>query len=74
MAGKKVSTVKAGTYKFTVSDRSKKTGLVVGHGLKKITLSGASAVGTGSHTIKLTAGKWFVVATPGGAKIYFTVK
>jgi hypothetical protein len=73
--GKAVKTLKAGKYAVKVTDRSKKAGVIVGYGVvRPTTLSGVAAVGTRSRTLTLKAGKWFVEASMGGRKTYFTVK
>jgi hypothetical protein len=58
--GKPVSTLKAGRYKFTISDADPKLGLnLLGPTSKAPTsLSGVKFVGKHSIAIKLTAGKW----------------
>jgi hypothetical protein len=72
--GKAVKTLKAGRYSVMVVDHSKKAGLIVWPlGKHSITLSGAVAVGTSSHTVTLGAGKWFFEALARGPRIYFTV-
>jgi hypothetical protein len=74
-ASKPVKTLKAGRYSLFVGDLSKKAGALIGHGkARPSTLSSAVAVGTSSHTLKLTSGRWFVEASEKGPKIYFTVK
>jgi hypothetical protein len=59
-AGKTVATLKAGRYKFTITDRDPKHGfLVLGPTSKSPTnLTGVKFVGTKSLAVKLTAGKW----------------
>ena len=75
MGGKTVKTAKAGLYKFTVIDRSRKVGLVVGKlGSLPTRLSGVAAVGTSSRNLSLTAGKWYFAASATAPKTYFTVK
>ena len=58
--GKTVSTLKAGRYKFTITDRDPKTGfMILGPTSKSPTsLSGVKSLGRHSVAIKLTAGKW----------------
>ena len=72
--GKAVKALKAGRYKVTAVDHSKKSGLIVGHGsAQPITISGAAAVGTSSRSITLSAGKWFFEASTHGPKTAFSV-
>ena len=72
--GKAPKTLKAGRYTVSVNDQSKKAGLIVGQTSKKpVTLSAASLVGKSSHSLTLSAGKWYFAATSSGAKTYFTV-
>jgi hypothetical protein len=72
--GKAPKTLKAGVYKITVSDQSKKDGLVVGRsGKTPITVSSKSDVGSRSKNVTFTAGKWYYANAAGGAKTYFTV-
>jgi hypothetical protein len=72
--GKAATTLHAGRYTVAVDDRSKTAGLVVGMTPShSITLSGASAVGSSSHVVTLSVGRWFYATTAGGAKTYFTV-
>jgi hypothetical protein len=72
--GKAVKTLKAGRYTVTVVDHSRKAGLIVWPlGKRSITLSGAAAVGSSSHTVTLGAGKWFFEALTRGPRTYFTV-
>jgi hypothetical protein len=74
--GKLAKTLKAGVYKVTIVDRSKKAAFVLGTPAKRvITLSGAAAVGTKSRNVTLTAGRWTFQATGAmGMKTAFTVK
>ena len=72
--GKPVKTLKAGRYSVVVGDLSTKAGLMIGHGkVKPTTLSAATATGTSTRTLKLTAGKWFIEGSTKGPKMYFTV-
>ena len=72
--GKTVKTLKAGRYMFTVADHSKQASLIVWPlGKHSITLSGASATGTSSHSVTLSAGKWFFEASMAGPRTYFSV-
>jgi hypothetical protein len=74
-SGKVVKTLKAGRYKVKVADHSKKVGLIVWKlGGRPVTLSGAAAVGSSTHTVTLSAGKTFFETSARGPKTYFTVK
>ena len=73
-AGKAAKTLKAGRYTVSVDDQSKKVGLIVGQTAKKpITISAAATVGKSSHSVTLSAGKWYFAASTSGPKTYFTV-
>ncbi len=75
LGGKTVKSAKAGAYRFSVVDHSRKLGLLVGKlGSLPTRLSGVAAIGTSSHTVSLTAGKWYFAASATGPKTYFTVK
>jgi hypothetical protein len=58
--GKAVSSLKAGRYKWTITDRDAKAGLMILGPTSKAptSLSGVKFVGKRSVAIKLTAGKW----------------
>ena len=58
--GKTVSTLKAGRYKFTITDRDTKAGFMILAPTSKAptSLSGVKFVGRHSVAIKLTTGKW----------------
>jgi len=72
--GKPVKTLKAGRYSVVVGDLSTNAGLIIGHGkLKPTTLSAATATGTSTRSLKLTAGTWFIEGSTKGPKTYFTV-
>jgi hypothetical protein len=72
--GKPVKTLKAGIYTLSVSDHSKRVGLVVEKlGFPAMKESGAATVGSHSARLTLSPGKWFFLASPGGAKSYFSV-
>jgi hypothetical protein len=72
--GKPVKTLKAGRYTVTVADHSTTAGLIIGQGAKSpITVSGAAAVGTGSKTVTLVAGKAFYEPTLHGPRTPFSV-
>ena len=74
-SGRAVKTLEAGRYKVKVTDHSKKVGLIVWKlGGRPVTLSGAAAVGTSTHTVILGAGKTFFETSTRGPKTYFTVK
>jgi hypothetical protein len=72
--GKSVLTLAPGLYKFTVVDKSKKSGFVVEelHGAVT-TVSGVASVGTRTVTINLKTGQWFFSSTPAGKKSGFAV-
>jgi hypothetical protein len=73
-AGKAAKTLKAGRYTVSVDDRSKKAGLILGQTAKHpMTLSAATLVGKSSHSVTLSAGKWYFAASATGPKTYFTV-
>jgi hypothetical protein len=73
-AGKAVKTLKKGRYMFTVADHSKKAALIVWPlGKHALTLSGAAATGSTSHSVTLSTGKWFFEASISGPRTYFTV-
>lgn len=72
--GKTVKRLKAGIYTLTVTDRSKKAGLVVQKlGFPAMTESSRAFVGSHSSRLTLSTGKWFFRASSGGLKTYFTV-
>jgi hypothetical protein len=72
--GKAVKTLKKGRYMFTVADHSKKAALIVWPlGRHAIMLSGAATIGSSSHSVTLSAGKWFFEAFMSGPRTYFTV-
>lgn len=74
LGGKSVKTLKAGLYSLAVVDQSKKAGLIVGElGRPPITISGAAAVGTSTHTLNLGPGKGFFEPSSNGPRTYFTV-
>jgi hypothetical protein len=74
LGGRIPKTLKAGRYTITVVDQSKKAGLVLGQTSKRpVTLSAASTTGPSSHSVTLSAGKWFFANSATGAKTYFTV-
>jgi hypothetical protein len=75
--GKTPKTLKAGRYTVSVSDLSKKAGLIVGmtgmSGMHPITLSASTKTGPSTRSVTLTAGKWYFAASATGKKTYFTV-
>lgn len=72
--GKAVKTLKAGRYTVAVVDHATKAGLILEELSKPaMTLSGAATTAKSSHTVTLTAGKWFFQASKAGRKTYFTV-
>jgi hypothetical protein len=73
-SGATAKSLKAGSYELTVIDKSKKAGYDVGKGSTRIVISGPAAVGTVSKTVKLTPGKWWIGASNGAPRVYFTVK
>jgi uncharacterized protein YdaL len=74
-AGKAVKTLKAGRYKLTVADKSKKAAFIVWKlGSHAMTLSAVAKIGSSSHTVTLIAGKWFFEGAMSGPRTYFTVK
>ena len=75
-AGKKVTSLKAGTYTITVDDRSRVHDFRLrGPGLNKV-FSTVAAVGTKSVTVKLRAGKYQFTCQPHAAAMRgaFTVR
>jgi plastocyanin len=63
-AGKTVKTLKAGTYKLTVSDRSGEHNFVLQKGATKREVTSLSFVGTKTVTVKLTRGVWTFFCAP----------
>jgi plastocyanin len=65
-AGKRVASLKAGTYKFVVSDRSAEHNFVLEResGQLERTLTAVSFIGTKTVTIKLTKGIWKFYCEP----------
>ena len=63
-AGKVVKTLKAGTYKLTVADRSGEHNFVLQKGATKREITSLSFVGTKTVTVKLTRGVWTFFCTP----------
>jgi hypothetical protein len=75
LGGKPVKTLKAGRYRVSVGDHSRKAGLIIGTtGKHTITLSKTAAVGTSAKTtVTLSTGKWFLEASARGPKTWFRV-
>jgi hypothetical protein len=68
-----VKKLKAGVYKLTVTDQSKKAGLVIqALGYHAMSESAVSGTGTKTTTLRVIPAKYFFQAT-GGPKTYFTV-
>jgi hypothetical protein len=73
LGGATVKKLKAGVYKLTVSDNSKKAGLVIqALGYHAMSESAVSGTGTKTTTLRVIPAKYFFQAT-GGPKTYFTV-
>jgi hypothetical protein len=73
IGGSTVKKLKAGVYKLTVSDHSKKAGLIIqALGYHAMTESAVSGTGTRTTKLRVVRGKYFFEATD-GPKIYFTV-
>ena len=75
LGGKPVKTLKAGRYRVSVGDHSRKAGLIIGTTVKHtITLSKTAAVGTSAKTtVTLSTGKWFLEASTRGPRTWFRV-
>jgi hypothetical protein len=72
--GRKVATLTAGRYTFTVADKSKTGGFVIEHGSRTaVSLTGGAFVGTHSASVELTAGQWSFSSGLLGKKTYFIV-
>ncbi len=72
--GKAVANLKAGRYRVTVDDRSKKSGFILQQVRGRArTVTGTSFVGKHTVTVELRAGQWFFYATFLGTKRYFIV-
>ena len=66
--GKAVSKLQSGRYKITVVDKTAKKGFSVQQaGHAPVSVSGVSFVGTHTVTVRLTAGRWSIFASPGSA-------
>jgi hypothetical protein len=73
LGGAPVKKLKAGVYKLTVTDASKKAGLVIqALGYHAMNESAVSGTGTKTTTLRVIPAKYFFRAT-GGPKTYFTV-
>ena len=74
LRGSIVRKLKAGRYKLTVADHSKRAGLVVQKlGYPAMTESAMAKTGTSTHTLTLSSGKWFFASSAQGKKTYFSV-
>jgi hypothetical protein len=77
--GKPVGTLKGGRYTTTVTDDSKKAGLVIqllgktGKPVKALTLSNVSFVGRHTTTVTLQKGQWAFATSDSGKRTYFIV-
>jgi hypothetical protein len=73
LGGTTVKKLKAGMYRFTVTDKSKKAGLVI-QALGHHAMSESAVFGTGTKTttLRVIPARYFFQAT-GGPKTYFTV-
>ena len=73
LGGATVNKLKAGVYKLTVTDQSKKAGLVIqALGYHAMSESAVSGTGTKTTTLRVIPAKYFFQAT-GGPRTYFTV-
>jgi hypothetical protein len=73
LGGATVKKLKAGVYTLTVSDHSKKAGLVIqALGYHAMSESPVSGIGTRTTTLRVIPARYFFRAT-GGPKTYFTV-
>lgn len=63
-AGKVAKTLKPGTYKLTVTDRSAEHNFVLQKGASKREITSLSFVGTKTVTVKLTRGMWTFFCVP----------
>ena len=73
ISGATVKKLKAGSYKLTVADHSKKAGLIIqALGYHAMTESTLPFTGTKTTTLRVIPGKYFFQAS-GGPKTYFTV-
>lgn len=66
LKGKPVTSLEAGRYKISVTDKSKTSGLMLRRNTSgMITITGILFVGKHSQTVQLTAGHWSLVSRPG---------
>jgi hypothetical protein len=73
LGGAPVKKLEAGVYKLTVTDSSRKAGLVIqALGYHAMSESAVSGTGTKTTTLRVIPAKYFFQAT-GGPKTYFTV-
>jgi hypothetical protein len=73
-AGKSVSSLPAGRYTITVTDRSATNGFVLAEiSRAATTVAGVGTVGKRSMSVDLTAGQWFYAPRLLGKKTYFVV-
>ncbi|HEY3921576.1 MAG TPA: hypothetical protein VGL76_05620 [Gaiellaceae bacterium] len=64
--GKSVSSLTAGRYKFSVTDKSRSRGfLLQKNSSGMVTVTGVSFVGKHADTVRLTKGNWTVLTRPG---------
>ncbi|HEX4519308.1 MAG TPA: hypothetical protein VH063_06970 [Gaiellaceae bacterium] len=71
LKGKKVTTLTAGDYAVTVSDKSSAAGFVFASGHTKNTATTAAFKGTKKLTIDLSFGQWYFYGKAGATKTYF---
>jgi hypothetical protein len=77
--GKALGTLRGGRYTTTVTDQSKKAGLVFqllgksGQPVKSVTASATAFVGKHTTTVTLQKGQWIFTASSGAKKTYFVV-
>jgi hypothetical protein len=72
--GKTVTKLKAGRYTLKIVDHSKSSGLVVEKlGFPAMTESASTKIGTSSHTLTLSSGRWFFASSAHSKKTYFNV-
>jgi len=72
--GKRVKSLKAGTYTVTLENHSARVGLILGEVSEHaVALSTRAAVGKSSHRVTLSSGSWFFEVTTHGPKTYFSV-
>jgi hypothetical protein len=72
--GKSVTHLRAGSYTFTVTDKSSSSGFLVQKGGKRATsVTGTTFVGKHSVKVSLSAGKWLVLPVTGKPSYSITV-